>query len=223
MVGGSISSAGDESSTVQAYYITPPTSCFDLVNDHSAEDMRTHIGLNFDNSPFNENIIVSRSSGGGGDSSWSYHVTFTGPAFSRHVDELFVVSSLEPWSDASCGGGGDGDSSFEVDGMPSSDVSIVVKTEMDASSLVPGTSYYVDIAPINSAGVGPFVDASPPVEIPKSSPGLAQDCRVYAVPDSSTSLKVEWNVRIRRWRIRHFCPIDSRTTAGDGGHISLGF
>lgn len=193
MVGGSISSAGDESSTVQAYYNTPPTSCFDLVNDNSAEDMRTHIGLNFDNSPFNENIIVSRSSGGGGDSSWSYHVTFTGPAFSRHVDELFVVSSLEPWSDASCGGGGDGDSSFEVDGMPSSDVSIVVKTEMDAGSLVPGTSYYVDIAPINSAGVGPFVDASPQVEIPKSSPGLAQDCRVYAVPDSSTSLKVEWN------------------------------
>ena len=195
MAGVGISSAGDESAVVQASYNTPPNSCFDLVNDNSAEDMRTHIGLNFDDSPFNEDIVVSRSSGGdgGGDSSWSYHVTFAGPAFSHHVDELFVVSSLDPWLDASCGGASDSDGSFEVDGIPSSDVLIGVTTEMNAGSVVPGTSYYVDIAPINSAGVGPFVIASPAVEIPRSSPGLAQDCRVYAVPDSSTSLKVDWN------------------------------
>ena len=84
--------------------------------------------------------------------------------FKEHTAEVsFSEDEQENSSEAIL----DGDSSFEVDGMPSSDVSIVVKTEMDAGSLVPGTSYYVDIAPINSAGVGPFVDASPPVEIPK--------------------------------------------------------
>jgi len=189
-------SADDNAATavVHAYYNTPPTSCFDIVNDNSAEDMRTHIGLNFDDSPFNEDIVVSRSRGDGdgdGDSIWRYHVTFAGPAFSNHVEELVVVSSLDPWSDGSCGGS-DGNS-FEVDGMPSSDVFIDLTTEMDAGSLVPGTSYYVDVAPINSVGVGSFISASPGTEIPRSSPALAQGCRVYAVPDSSTSLKVEWN------------------------------
>ena len=189
-LGGSISTGDD---IVQAYYNTPPTSCFDLVNNDSAEDLRTHIGHNFDDSPFNENIAVSRASSEHSDSgdssnSWSYQITFTGTAFSQHVDELFVVSSLDPWSDvSSCG------NSFEVDGVPSSDVSIDVSTEMDAGSLVPGTSYYVEIAPINSAGVGPYIGASPSVEIPRSSPGLARHCKVFAVPDSSTSLKVEWS------------------------------
>lgn len=171
---------------VLAFYNTGPESCFDLSKGESSDDMMQHIALNFDDSPFGEQIVVSRSNAFDSKDGLNYHVTFIGPAFSTHVDDLFVITGVEPSMGAHCG------NPFVVDGVPSESLSIEVTTEMDSGSLVPGTSYYVDIAPVNSAGIGPFTPTSPEREIPRSLPGLAQDCRVYAVPHSSSSLKVEW-------------------------------
>jgi hypothetical protein len=64
---------------------------------------------------------------------------------------------------------------------------------MNAGLIIPGQKYYVQIAAVNSIGVGPFVPSIPMTETPRSLSGLAQDCRVYASPASSSSLKVEWN------------------------------
>jgi len=64
---------------------------------------------------------------------------------------------------------------------------------MDSGSITPGEKYYVQVAGINTNGIGPYVPAIPEVEIPRSQPGLARDCRVYAVPTDSSSLKVEWD------------------------------
>ena len=48
--------------TIQAYFATPPSSCFDVSDTgNSAESFRSHISLNFDDSPFDESVTVSRS------------------------------------------------------------------------------------------------------------------------------------------------------------------
>mmetsp|Transcript_40195 Transcript_40195/g.74361 ORF Transcript_40195/g.74361 Transcript_40195/m.74361 type:complete len:91 (+) Transcript_40195:1294-1566(+) len=64
---------------------------------------------------------------------------------------------------------------------------------MDEGVLQPGRLVYVQIAAFNSAGIVPFADAAPLVETPGASTGMAQECKVYAIPNSSTSLRVEWN------------------------------
>ena len=81
---------------VKAYFNTPPSTYFDLAHANSSEELRNHILLNFDNSPFNEDIITSKQSfssvkGHG----VSYHVTFTGPSFREEVDEFIIISSLK--------------------------------------------------------------------------------------------------------------------------------
>ena len=49
--------------TLQAYFTTPPSTCCDLSGTgNSAENFRSHISQNFDDSPFNESITVSRLS-----------------------------------------------------------------------------------------------------------------------------------------------------------------
>ena len=117
---------------IPAYYNTPPKSCVDFPNQSSAEDMKRHIEQNFDNSPFNESIAVSRhnfeSNNGHGA---VYHVTFIGPAFSHDTEELLLVSNLAPWYDKSCG------NSFKINGAISSKVSTTVTTAMDSLSLSP--------------------------------------------------------------------------------------
>ena len=49
------------------------------------------------------------------------------------------------------------------------------------------------VAGVNSLGVGPFVTSTPGSETSKSLLGLARNCRIYAAPMSSSSLKVEWD------------------------------
>ncbi|KAL7554112.1 hypothetical protein ACHAWF_017504 [Thalassiosira exigua] len=190
---------------VLAHFTTPPSSCFDVsALGNSAEGFRSHISSNFDDSPFDESIVVSRSTltepfehGDPTDMrivGYEYHVTFSGQGFSSSfgnpVEELLILSdSSSPLS--SVGGCG---APFLSNGVDvSSQVEFGVSTEMESGSVVPGGKYYVQIAGVNSNGVGPFVPTPPIAEIPRSQPGLAQDCRVYAVPSTSSSLRVEWN------------------------------
>ena len=192
-----------ESSVGQAYFNTPPSTCFDVSGlGNSAENFRSHIAQNFDNSPFDESITVSRSTltQPFSDSTeqrivgYEYHVTFTGQGFSSSfghaVEDLIIISEhSSPFS--AVGGCGD---LFVSEGIDvSSQVSVEVSTKMDSGSISPGQRYYVKVAGVNSLGVGPFVAASPESEIPKSLLGLAQNCRIYASPTSSSSLRVEWD------------------------------
>jgi hypothetical protein len=93
--------------TVQAYFTTVPRTCFDLSEaGNSAESFRSHIAQNFDDSPFNELIIVSRVTltapyeSSDSDENpvigYEYHVTFTGQGFSstfrNPVEELLIIS-----------------------------------------------------------------------------------------------------------------------------------
>ena len=162
-------------------------SCVDFPNQSSAEDMKRHIEQNFDNSPFNESIAVSRhnfeSNNGHGA---VYHVTFIGPAYSHDAEELLLVSNLAPWHDTSCG------YSFKINGAMSSKVSTTITTAMASPSLSPGTRYYVQIAAQNSVGFGPYANTKPEAEIPRSRPELAQKCHVYSIPCQDVSVLVEW-------------------------------
>ena len=160
------------------YFNTPPSSCFDVAMNNSAIDMKSHIEENFDNSPFGEDIEVNKrsisSSYGIGS---TYRITFTGSAFLDETTELFIeyCSNI-----------------FEVDNSPSLKPSVQIITLMDSSTLVPGTNYYFQVAAINHVGIGSFGPLIPLSETPKSLPGLAMDCKVYAIPTSSDSLRVEW-------------------------------
>ncbi|KAL7541113.1 LOW QUALITY PROTEIN: hypothetical protein ACHAXR_012985 [Thalassiosira sp. AJA248-18] len=191
--------------TVQASFTTPPSSCFDVTNiGNSAENFRSHISLNFDDSPFDESVTVSRSilmePFETGDSSemrvvgYEYHVTFSGQGFSStlggNVEELLIISDPSSLFSAV----GDCGIPFVSNGVDiSSKVSTEVSTGMESGSITPGEKYYVQVAGMNTNGVGPYVPAIPEAEIPRSQPGLAQNCRVYAVPTTSSSLKVEWD------------------------------
>ena len=193
-----------DSEVILAYFTSPPSSCFDVSDSgNSAEKLRTHLSESFDDSPYDESITVSRSAltepfpENPDDNSrivgYEYHVTFTGQGFSSTlgsgVDDLLVISSpSSPFSAAgSCG------APFVSSGVDvSSQVFVEVTTKMESGSINPGEAYYVQIAGVNQNGVGPHVPAAPESEIPRSKPGLAQNCRVYAVPTSSSSLKVEW-------------------------------
>eukprot|EP00956_Cyclotella_meneghiniana_P022416 scaffold42451_cov66-Cyclotella_meneghiniana.AAC.3 len=190
------------SATIQAYFSTPPSTCFDVSGmGNSAESFRTHIAQNFDNSLFDESISVSRSTltepfAGSSDQrivGYEYHVTFVGQGFSstmgHSVDDLIIISkpSSPFFTVGSCS-----DPFVSSGSDVSSQVSLSVATKMDSGSLIPGLKYYVQVAGVNSVGAGPFVSATPESEAPKSLSGLAQDCRIYALPSSSSSLKVEW-------------------------------
>lgn len=174
---------GVTSAEVSAFFNTPPGRCFDVAGANKAMDMQTHIAENFDDSPFDESIVVSRVELGNG---FDYHITFTGPAFSELTEELFIVSNLEPWGDITCS------NFFEVNGKKTSSVSVAVYTNMDSATLSPGTLYYFQIAAVNSAGQGAFSQSTPASLIPRAPPGLAENCKIYAVPDSPGSFKVEW-------------------------------
>ena len=212
--------------TVQAYFTTPPSSCFDVSDmGNSAESFRSHISLNFDDSPFNESITVSRSTltkpfenGDSGDTrmvGYEYHITFSGQGFSSTlgypVEELLIIStpssSFSPVGD--CG------TPFMSNGVDiSSKVIVDVSTKMQSGSIVPGQNYYVQIAGINVNGVGPYVSTIPESENPRSQPGLAQNCRVYAIPTTSTSLQVEWCVLLPGFWKRYL-------TSPDYAHVHL--
>ena len=194
---GYISSKSDQPKVTQAYFTTPPQSCFDLSNlGNSAESLRAHLSQSFDDSPFDETITVSRSTltepynndetGESRAVGYAYHVTFSGQGFSstlgNQVEELMILST------PSCG------VPFVSNGVDvSSKVTVDVSTEMDSGSVLPGRKYYVKVAGVNRNGVGPYAPASPVNETPRSLPGLAQNCRVYAVPTSASSLRVEWD------------------------------
>jgi len=179
---------GGSGTQIIAYYNSPPSTCIDYAVDSSAEAIRAHIANNFNDSPFSEEVKVSRrnfaSPTGQGS---SYHITFIGEAFSRDVvQELFIVSNLEPWFDNDC------KDPFKVGGLETAQVTIDVKTDFNSGSLAPGTSYFVEIAAINDAGIGMFAHSSPRYQKPRSRPGLAQNCKVRAVASSSNSLQVDW-------------------------------
>lgn len=168
--------------TLVAYFETPPSTCFDAAGANSAFDMKSHIQLNFDDSPFNEEIRVSRSIVSSSENvALTYQVTFVGPAFHESVDEVLIV--MDPLCDFP----------FEVTGSPSLAVTIEVETKMNSESLIPGISYFVEIAAVNEAGIGTFALSVPTQMAPRSPPSLAQNCRVYTVVGSSDSLRVEWN------------------------------
>ena len=186
-------SGSADTETVHAYFTTPPISCFDVSNTgNSAESFRSHLAQNFDNSPFDESLTVSRStliepyeSGESSDTrviGYEYHVTFSGQGFSSTlgspVEELLIMSD--------CG------VPFVSNGMDiSSGMLVDVSTNMDSGSLTPGVNIYVQVSAVNTNGVGPFVSAAS--ETPKSQPGLAQNCQVSSVPTTSSSLKVAWD------------------------------
>ncbi|KAL7442689.1 hypothetical protein ACHAXH_009869 [Discostella pseudostelligera] len=193
---GYLSSKSDQPTSTQAYFTTPPQSCFDVSLGNSAESFRTHLSQNFDDSPFNESISVSRStltepydnhdSGETRVIGYAYQVTFSGQGFSSTVgspvEELLIMST------PACG------VPFVSDGVDvSSKVSVDLSTQVDSGSIIPGKKYYVKVAGVNSQGVGPYAPAVPVAETPRSLPGLAQNCRVYAVPTASSSLRVEWD------------------------------
>ncbi len=202
--GGSSNDSSLNSEVIPAYFTSSPSSCFDVSDSgNSAENMRTHLSESFDDSPFEESITVSRaavtepfpvSSNSERIVGYEYHITFTGQGFSSTlgsgVEDLLVISSpSSPYSAAgSCG------IPFVSNGADvSSQVSVEVTTKMESGAINPGERYYVQIAGVNQNGVGPYVLATPESETPRSKPGLAQNCRVYAVPSSSSSLRVEWD------------------------------
>jgi len=202
---GSSDPSSQNSEVISAYFTSPPSSCFDVSDSgNSAEKLRTHLSESFDDSPFDESITVSRSAltepfpENSDDNlrivGYEYHVTFTGQGFSSTlgsgVEDLLVISSpSSPFSAVgSCG------APFVSSGVDvSSQVSVEVTTKMESGSINPGETYYVQIAGVNRNGVGPHVSAAPESEVPRSKPGLAQNCRVYALPSSSSSLKIEWD------------------------------
>ncbi|KAL9181119.1 hypothetical protein ACHAXT_009924 [Thalassiosira profunda] len=197
------SDSGAQPETVQAYFASPPSSCFDVSSaGNSAQSFRSHLALNFDGSPFDETVSVSRSTLTEPFESededrivgYEYRVTFSGQGFSstlgHPVEELLVVSDpSSPFASV-----GDCGMPFVSDGVDvSNQVSVEVSTDMESTAITPGTKYYVQVAGVNTNGVGPYVSATPEAETPRSQPGLAQNCKVYAVPSASSSLKVEWD------------------------------
>ncbi|KAL7473049.1 hypothetical protein ACHAXS_013421 [Conticribra weissflogii] len=189
---------------VLAYYATPPNSCFDVSDSgNSADNMRAHIAQNFDNSPFDESITVSKTTltdvFENSDSTdtrvvgYEYHVTFTGQGFSSTassgVDELMIVSGpSSPFvSVGQCG------EPFVSNGVDiSSKILLKQTTQMESTTFLPGEKYYVQMSGINANGEGPSSPSNPVTQTPRSQAGLAQNCRVYGVSTSSSSLKVEW-------------------------------
>ena len=191
--------------TVQAYFTTVPSTCFDLSDtSNSAESLRSHINQNFDDSPFDESIIVNRVTltepyeGSDSDETrvigYDYQVTFIGRGFSstfgNPVEELLIISEpSSPFASV-----GDCNVPFVSNGEDiSSEVLVQVSTAMDSRSVMPGQKYYVKIAGVNAKGVGPYMPAIARTETARSQPGIAQNCRVYSIPTSSSSLKVEWD------------------------------
>ena len=162
-----------------AYFNTPPSSCFDLATNNSAYDMQLHIDENFDNSPFGEEIRVSKHSFSSKVGVGSkYDVTFIGPSFYDETTNLLIEYCS---------------SFFEVDGSTSFKPSVSTTTLMESTTLESGTKYYFQIAAINPLGMGPFGPVHPLSVEPKAPPGLATKCKVYAIPTSSDSLRVEWS------------------------------
>eukprot|EP00957_Ditylum_brightwellii_P069003 5237779-Ditylum_brightwellii.AAC.1 len=176
-------SGGKTGQEQKAQYTSSPGSCFDYSFDNSAESLRAHIQETLDNSPFTEDVVVSHRSFADLDGHGSfYHITFIGPAFSTKADELLVIDHR---AESSC-------KAFEAGGAELTGLTLSIKTDMNSGTLTPGTPYYVRLAAVNSAGIGPFVDASPKSEIPRAPPGLAHNCKVYAVQTQADSLRVEW-------------------------------
>jgi hypothetical protein len=139
--------------------------------------MKDHISQNFDNSPFSEDVEVSMLmplTGQRQGYSASYLVTFTGVSFSNKTEELFEVSHRFPWFDDFCSSSLIQDSSL--------DINVSIETLMNSTSLEPGRSYYVNIAAQNNFGFGPSASSSPLHVKPKSSPALAQECKVEWKP-----------------------------------------
>jgi hypothetical protein len=173
---------GVTSTEVMAFFNSPPATFFDISMANKSIDMQTHIAENFDNSPFDESIVVSRIDLRNG---YDYHVTFIGPAFSESTEELFIASNS--LGDNRCS------SFFETDKIHSSYFSVTVATKMDSAALSPGSSYYFQIAAVNSVGLGTYSQSTPASLIPRAPPGLAENCKIYAVPDSPGSFKVSWD------------------------------
>jgi hypothetical protein len=168
----------------EAYFNAAPIYCYDPFG--SSEEMRYHISQNFDNSPFREDVEVSKiSSSAEQVDSVSYLVTFTGVSFSSQTEQLFEVSHRFPWFDDYC-------SSIVEQNSSLLEVDVKIETLMNSTVLEPGRQYYVKVAALNEFGVGPSASSLPKHEKPRSSPGLAQDCKVYAASDSATALQVEW-------------------------------
>ncbi len=168
---------GTEDSETTAFFNRPPSSCFDL-STSGPNDMESHIVENFDDSPLNEEIVVTKQSGS--SSEIAYHVTFVGVSFSKQTEKLYVLKN-----DGFC-------ENFEIDGHAVGDISVEVTTVMDSLSLLPGQPYFVEVSAVNSVGDGPFAQASPTHEIPKSSPYFAQNCVVSSVSDGFGKLLVTW-------------------------------
>jgi len=164
---------------VKGFFNTPPESCFSPTFDGSALSMQMHIAENFDHSPFDESISVSREmfsrSNGFGT---IYRITFSGPSFHKATEQLYLSMCTD---------------GFEVDGLPSLSASVIIRTEMESGSIIAGEPTYVQIGAVNKHGTGEFAITQPYSIIPMSLPGLAQNCRVYAVPSTPSSLKVEWD------------------------------
>lgn len=190
---------------VQAYFTKVPSTCFDLSDmGNSAESLRLHIAQTFDDSPFDESIIVNRVmltepyEGSDSDETrvigYEYQVTFIGRGFSstfgNPVEELLIISEpSSPFASV-----GDCNVPFVSNGEDiSSDVLMQVSTNMDSGSVIPGQKYYVKIAGVNAKGVGPYMPVITSTETARSQPGIAQNCRVYSIPTSSSSLRVEWD------------------------------
>jgi hypothetical protein len=173
---------GVTSTEVMAFFNSPPATSFDINTANKSIDMQTHIAENFDNSPFDESIVVSRVDLRNG---YDYHVTFIGPAFSEVTEELFIASNS--LGDNKCS------IFFETDIIHSSSFLVTVTTKMDSAALSPGSSYYFQIAAVNSAGLGTYSQSTPASLIPRAPPGLAENCKIYAVPDSPGSFKVSWD------------------------------
>lgn len=96
---------------------------------------------------------------------------FNGLAFSEKTDGLFIVSDLSPWFNASC------NDPLRVDDIPQ--INTKISTVMDSLLLSLDVSYYVQIAAVNSIGIGPFVSTTPAAETPRALPELAQQCKVF--------------------------------------------
>ena len=125
---------------------------------------------------------------------YEYQVTFIGRGFSstfgNPVEELLIISEpSSPFASV-----GDCNVPFVSNGEDiSSDILMQVSTNMDSGSVISGQKYYVKIAGVNAMGNGLFMPVIARTKTTRSQPWIAQNCLVYSIPTSSSSLRVEWD------------------------------
>ena len=83
---------------VICYFNTPPSSCFDAAGSiNGSEDLKNHVLLNFDQSPFDESITVSKKyfSSFEEEHGSTYYITFTRPFFFHTAISYIQERTLE--------------------------------------------------------------------------------------------------------------------------------